>query len=75
MTKSERQFARHDLSDLGMEIRREIRSVLRQRDDLRQPLSKFEQNPNTGSGQPPHYVVFDLRPRRRINGLRIGVNA
>ncbi len=59
--------------ELAAEIRRELRSIRRQRDEWRRPLEKFEPNPNANSGQPPHYVMFDMRRRRCINGLRIGI--
>lgn len=61
-------------SELAAEIRHELRSILRQRDDLRRPLNKFEPVKDPTKGQPPHYVVFHLGPHRSIVGLRTQFN-
>ena len=58
---------------IAYEIREELRSILRSREDLRQPLSKFEQAGRREEGRPAHYVAFDMNPRRPIRGLRINV--
>ncbi|MCY2931839.1 MAG: hypothetical protein NTV86_20570 [Planctomycetota bacterium] len=57
--------------DPTAEIRAELRSIVRQLEDLRHPIGRFEELPDPTEGQPTLYVHFDDRPRRRINGLRI----
>lgn len=57
--------------DVPGEIRRELRSILRLLADLRAPLQKFEPLKPPPEG-PRFYVAFDLRPRRRISGLKLG---
>lgn len=59
---------------LAAEIRSELRSILRQLGDLRQPISRFEPLPHPKEGQPGYYVHFDDRPRRQIKGLRFRSN-
>ena len=59
---------------LAADIRSELRGILRQLDDLRQPLSRFERLPHPKDGQPEYYVHFDDRPRRQITGLRFRSN-
>lgn len=59
--------------NLADEIRAELRSILRQLDDLRRPIERFSPNPDPPAGQPPFYVIFDNSPHHRIPGLRVEV--
>lgn len=58
---------------LANEIRTELRGIIRQRDDLQQPLASFTRRENAPEGRPPYYVNFDSRPHRDVIGLQIGV--
>jgi hypothetical protein len=57
---------------LAAEIRAELRSILRQRDDLRKPLDWFGLVESRPAGQPRYYVLFDQNPRLAITGFRLG---
>jgi hypothetical protein len=58
--------------DIGSEIRAELRSILRQQDDLRRPLESFGEVLDRNAGEPRYYVLFDQNPRLVINGVRFG---
>ncbi|NIA22501.1 MAG: hypothetical protein GWP05_11190 [Anaerolineaceae bacterium] len=55
---------------IASDIRVELRSILRQLEDLCRPIARFERLSNPEVGQPEWYVHFDDRPRRRIHGMR-----
>ena len=57
---------------IAAEIRAELRSILRQRDDLRKPLAWFGQVDSRPASQPRFYVLFDQNPRLIVSGLRFG---
>lgn len=61
-----------ETENIAAEIRRELRSILRLWNDLRAPLQKFEPLNPLLAERPRFYVAFDLRPRRRITGLKLG---
>ncbi|MBU0719348.1 MAG: hypothetical protein KJ749_13965, partial [Planctomycetes bacterium] len=65
-----RPSARPTMDQLAFELRAELRSILRQFDELRRPISQFARCPDPGPGQPPFCVLFDNRPHRRITGMR-----
>lgn len=45
-------------------------------EDLCAPLERFEHVPDMAMGsRPKYYVMFDMRPRKLINGLRINVQS
>lgn len=56
---------------IAAEIRRELRGILRLWNDLRAPLQRFEPLKPAPPEGPRLYVAFDLRPRRRITGVRL----
>ena len=58
--------------EIAVEIRGELRSITRMIEDLRTPLERFERRVPLQPDRPGHYVMFDQRPRRLINGLRLG---
>jgi len=62
------------MDQLASEIRAELRSILRQFDELRRPISQFARYPNPAPGQPPFRVLFDNGPDRPITGLRTQIN-
>lgn len=51
------------------EIQAELRSIIRQLEDLRRPLAQFVLDESRGSEEPRYYVIFDASPRLRIRGL------
>ena len=57
--------------DVATEIGQELRSIVRQRDDLSKPLSRFETVPDRPDDVPRHYIMFDMNLRRIVTGLRI----
>jgi len=57
---------------IAAEIRSELRSVLRQRDDLRKPLQRFGEVESRPHDVPRYYVLFDENPRLVVSGLRLG---
>ena len=57
---------------VATEIRTELRSILRQRDDLRKPLEVFGEVQSRPDNVPRYYVMFDLNPRLVVEGLRLG---
>ncbi len=61
--------------NIRAEIRTEIRGILRQFEDLRCPIERFERLPDPSKGQPEYYVHFDDRRRLRIKGLRFKSNS
>ena len=70
MTEKKSAKSNKRVDSIGAEIRRELRGILRLWNDLHAPLQKFEPlNPSPAEG-PRFYVAFDLRPRRRITGLK-----
>ncbi|NQT40426.1 MAG: hypothetical protein HQ581_23230 [Planctomycetes bacterium] len=56
---------------VATEIRQELRSIVRQWEDLSKPLSRFETVPDRPEGTPRHYIMFDMNPRRIVTGLQI----
>jgi hypothetical protein len=50
-------------------IHAELRSIVRQRNNLIQPIKTFSLRPYTPKGKPCYYVDFDNNPRRDIRGL------
>lgn len=66
-----RTSASRTSDDIAAEIRSELRSILRARRDLYAPLQRFE--PITDSdGGTRYYVLFDMNPRKAIQGLKLG---
>jgi len=59
-------------NDIAAEIRTELRSILRQRDDLRKPLDWFGEVESRPPDVPRYYVLFDQDPRLVVSGLRLG---
>jgi hypothetical protein len=57
---------------IAAEIRAELRSILRQRQDLRRPLDWFGLVESRVEGEPRYYVLFDQNPRLVVKGLRLG---
>jgi hypothetical protein len=53
------------------EIRTELLSIIRRRNDLERPLSSFAEVASKPAGTPRFYVLFDQNPRLVINGLII----
>jgi len=49
----------------------ELRSILRQRNNLRRPINKFTPAPPLEDGKPRFYVMFDNTPPRRISGPKL----
>jgi hypothetical protein len=60
------------MADVASEIRAELRSILRQRDDLHRPLDWFGLAEFKPVGVPRYYVLFDHNPRLVVTGLRLG---
>lgn len=56
---------------VAYEFRAELRSILRQICDLHRPIERFERDPSRSSNEPQFYVMFNMRPRRKIIGLKI----
>src|SRR4051794_23438781 len=54
------------------EVRVELRSILRQNEDLRAPFSWFGIIEGKREGEPRFTVLFDQGPRRVVQGLRLG---
>lgn len=54
-------------------IRTELRTILRQYDELITPLNRFELHPRRSQTEPRFYVAFDCRDRREITGLRTSI--
>jgi hypothetical protein len=59
-------------NDVAAEIRSELRSILRQRDDLRKPLEWFGEVESRPNDVPRYYILFDQNPRLVVSGLRLG---
>lgn len=57
---------------IASEVRAELRSILRQRQDLHQPLQWFGLIESRAEGEPRYYVLFDQNPRLIVKGMRIG---
>lgn len=57
---------------VAAEIRTELRSILRQKGELRKPLNAFGLDRSRPAGQPRYYVLFDQGRRRVVKGLRLG---
>jgi hypothetical protein len=57
---------------IAAEIRAELRSIIRQREDLRKPLAWFGKVDSRPEGDPRYYVLFDQNPRLAVSGLRLG---
>jgi hypothetical protein len=54
------------------EIRTELRSILRQKEDLHRPLEWFGLDESRPEGDPRYYILFDQNPRLVITGIRLG---
>lgn len=52
-------------------IREDLRHALRLWDELHKPIDVFMADETRQIGQPRFYVVFDLKPRKKIAGLQI----
>jgi hypothetical protein len=52
------------------EIRAELRSIIRQRDELGNPLDAFGEVVDSPLGEPRFYVLFDGKPRKKVRGLK-----
>lgn len=63
-------MAKKSRDKIAAEVRTELRSIIRQTDDLRRPLSRFEVHRRRRIGEPRFYVSFDVNARRDINGLK-----
>lgn len=61
------------MADIEHGLRIELRAILRQYDDLRSPLDRFERHPFRPETQPRFFVAFDRKTRHDINGLRVGI--
>jgi hypothetical protein len=57
---------------IATEIRSELRSILRQRTELRKPLDWFGEVESRPPDIPRYYVLFDQNPRLVVSGLRLG---
>jgi len=64
-----------DSNEIAGQIRQELRGVLRLWKDLRTPIERFEPFRATPGDPYRYYVQFDVRPRRRIKGLQIGLKS
>ena len=53
------------------EIKFELRSIIRQRDHLRRPISFFQTIDNVPQDQPRYRVIFDTSSPKPISGLKI----
>ncbi len=62
----------NDTAHIAAETRVELRSILRQRDDLRKPLDAFGLVESRSEGEPRYYVLFDANPRLVVKGMRLG---
>ena len=58
---------------IATEIRSELRSILRQREELYRPIDRFAENPNRPIGRPRFHVLFGNEPPGEITGLQIGL--
>jgi hypothetical protein len=58
---------------IARDVRAELRSILRQIEDLGKPLDQFLTDPGRPIGSPRHFVQFDTHPRKSITGLRCQV--
>ncbi len=58
---------------VASEIRVELRSIIRQIEDARSPVSQFWLDESPPEGGPRFYVMFDSRPRKPIRGLKCSV--
>ena len=67
---AQRRSTRPSMDRIAFELRAELRSILRQFDDVRRPISQFAPYPDAAPGQPPFCVLFDNAPHRRITGPR-----
>ncbi len=72
MSRKASHTSKDETENIAAEIRRELRSILRLWNDLHAPLQKFEPLSPLPAEGPRFYVAFDLRPRRRISGLKLG---
>ncbi len=68
---STRKSAKIKAEAIAAEIRTELRSILRVERDLYVPIQRFESFKDD-DGQDRYYVMFDMHPRRRIKGLKLG---
>lgn len=53
-------------------IRVELRTILRQYDELRRPLDRFQPHPFRSKAGPRFFVAFDGNAHRDITGMRVG---
>ena len=58
------------IDQLAKEIRAELRSIVRQRDELSKPLDAFGEVVDLPLGEPRFCVMFDAKPRRKVHGLQ-----
>jgi hypothetical protein len=58
--------------EIAAEIRAELRSILRQRQDLQRPLDWFGLVELRAEGEPRYYVLFDQNPRLIVQGMLLG---
>ena len=72
MPRDQGKIGKKSADQIAAQIRAELRGILRLRDELRTPLQRFQPVEPTPAGGPSFYVTFDLRPRRRIKGLKLG---
>lgn len=61
------------MSGIAAEIRAELRSIIRQKKDLRKPIESFELVESRPPGEPRYRVLFDKSPRQAVAGLRIAI--
>lgn len=59
-------------NEVATEIRGELRSILRQHNDLCKPLERFGEVESRPHDVPRYYVLFDQNPRLVVSGLRLG---
>ena len=67
-----RRVAKKGPDKIATEIWGELRGILRLMEDLRAPLHHFEPLVPPPMDRPGYYVMFDQRPRRLMNGKRLG---
>jgi hypothetical protein len=58
--------------EVAREVRVELRSILRQFEDLRRPITRFHKVENRPVGRPQFHVEFDAGPLTDFIGLHLG---
>lgn len=66
-----RTSANRTSHDIASDIRSELRSILRVRRDLYAPIQRFDALADA-DGSTRYYVLFDMHPRKAIQGLKLG---